>query len=1213
LARLYEPRVALDKNVVGYPLPALLDVQIGSYEWFLFEGIDEVFKEFFPIRSKDNDYEIRFVRSEVTLPDVTVEECIEKGLTYNAKIYAYMAFHNHKTGVILEGKVYVTDIPFMTRDATFIINGVERVIVSQLVRSPGIYFTGGEKRTANESAHMVKIIPYRGAWLRFEYDIKSSAYQVRLDSPRRVIKVPMIDFLMALGFSLDTEGERIYLSEEERAYIKEKFEIDLSDEYWPKEKQELRIEDRLKGTLRARSQGVRTKEDAQKEIWRKLHPTDPFSKEMLENMLPSRFFRPKNYDLAPVGRYCLNRKLELNFPLSVRVLTHADILEAFRALYELQEFGSRELDDLDHLNLENRRVERIGELLVGQFRKGLMRTERMVMERLMLPDVEKETPKTLVNTRPIIAAIKEFFGSSQMSQFMDNTNPLASLTHKRRLSALGPKGLTREAARFDFRDVHHSHYGRICPIESPEGPNIGLISSLAGYARVDELGFITTPYYVVENGRLTGEIRYLSAQDEFDHAVAPCTVRIENGVIVETSPLFVRRRGSYVQVHPQEVEFVEVSPAQFISVTTALIPFLEHDDPIRALMGSNMQRQAVPLLFPQSPLVGTGIESKIAEDAGSLLLSPFAGEVVYADSERIRIRKAVVFDRLSGEILDIPSLEKVQKEEQLTREKFSYLFSPPEVEKEMYRKVCFQDRAVFRLRKESQHEEEIVLRKFQRSNQGTLINNRPRVRQGYAVIKGDLLADTASTSDGEIAMGANVLVAFLPWRGYNYEDAIVVGEQLIKNDTFTSIHIERYECEARTTKLGPEKITREMTGLHEEYLERNLDERGVVRVGAEVKAGDILVGKITPRSESELSGEEKLIRAVFGDKGKGFRNTPLKVPHGQEGFVISTAYYSRESDIELPHSVLEMARVYVAKKRKLSVGDKLSGRHGNKGVVSVILPEEDMPFLPDGTPIDVIFNPLGVPSRMNIGQLLETHLGLALSMVEADDEKFLKEVREAPGDDGLPMDQAEIETNNLEISLKPARKPLKVMNPVFQSVTEGKIRYMFKKLNLPLDGKTILWDGMTGLPMKERVTVGYMYVMKLNHLVDDKVHARSTGSYALITQQPLGGKAQFGGQRFGEMEVWALEGYGAANVLKEMLTIKSDDVQGRNRTYRAIVNGQVIPEPGIPESFHVMVHELKALGLDVEVVYEDEAQAKVLEPALEEKAKRTKKKEEVFE
>jgi len=872
------------------------------------------------------------------------------------------------------------------------------------------------------------------------------------------------------------------------------------------------------------------------------------------------------------------------------------------------------VDDTEHLNLGNRRVEHIGELLVSQFRKGLLRMERIVQEKLMLPEAAKETPKTLINTRPIIGVVKEFFGSSQMSQLMDNTNPLAALTHKRRLSALGPKGLTREAARFDFRDVHHSHYGRICPIESPEGPNIGLISSLATYARVNELGFIETPYYAVKEGRITDEVRFLAAHEEEEFAIVPSTVQLDAQRNIEPRLLYVRRRGSYEQVLSAEIDFMEVSPAQFVSVTTALVPFLEHNDPIRALMGSNMQRQAVPLLFPDSPLVGTGLEHKVAEDAGNLLVSPFCGEVTYVDSERIRLRKAVVFDRLTGEILDFPNLERVEREQELTREKYDYLFSPPEAGKAVYRRVAFGDRAVRRLtgHKISQIEEEILLRKFQRSNQGTLINNRPRVHVGNAAIKGDLLADASSTHDGEIALGQNVTVAFMSWRGYNFEDAVLVGEQLIKNDTYTSIHIEKYECEACNTKLGPESITREITGMQEEYLEKNLDERGIVRVGAEVSAGDVLVGKITPRGESDLTGEEKLIRAVFGDKGKGYKNTPLKVPHGQGGVVIHTSYYSRGDEIELPHNVVEMARVFVAKKRRLSVGDKVAGRHGNKGVISNILPEEDMPFLPDGTPVDIVLDPLGVPGRMNVGQVLESHLGLALMGIARSDEEMRAYVRRAPDTDDVPRDRSEVPPGPRDIWLRPAGQPLKVKNPVFRSISEAKIRAMYQKLGLPLDGKTTLYDGMTGEPFRERVTVGVMYVMKLNHLVDDKVHARSTGSYALITQQPLGGKAQFGGQRLGEMEVWALEGYGAANLLKEMLTVKSDDVAGRNRTYKAIVDGSAIPEPGVPESFYVMMNELKGLGLDVEIGYGEEAGNILLGPSTEEEQKVTKG-DEIFE
>jgi len=771
---------------------------------------------------------------------------------------------------------------------------------------------------------------------------------------------------------------------------------------------------------------------------------------------------------------------------------------------------------------------------------------------------------------------------------MDNTNPLTSLTHKRRFSALGPKGLTREAARFDFRDVHHSHYGRVCPIESPEGPNIGLISSLSSYARVNDYGFIETPYFKVEKNRITDEMVYLSADQELDQAICPSTaLRDKDGNLTEPV-LFVRRKGNFEQVAREEVQYCEVAPNQFISVTTSLIPFLEHDDANRALMGSNMQRQAVPLLYPSSAIVGTGIERKLAEDAGGLEISPFCGEVTYVDSRRITLRKGVVFDTQTHEIIDLPNLEKIEGEEVLNRSKFEYIYTPPDERHMRYRKLPFEDRGFRKLRKSNEHTETIWLRKFQRSNQGTLINQRIVVRKGNPVIKGDLLADSSSTNNGELSLGQNVLMGFMSWRGYNFEDAILVSERLTKNNLYTSIHIEKHECEARQTKLGPEKITREITGLSEEYIERNLDERGIIRVGAEVKSGDVLVGKITPKGESDLTGEEKLIRAVFGDKGKGFKNTPLKLPHGEDGVVISTAYFAREGGDELAHNVQEMARVYIAKRRLLQVGDKMAGRHGNKGVVSNILPEEDMPFLPDGTPLDIILNPLGVPSRMNIGQVLETHLGLACSQIDIRDDKTISGIVV----DSLKADsehhRADLAKADDAISFQRLGNPLKVVCPTFRGPSEDKIRGMFKRLNLPLDGKTVLYDGRTGEPFKERVMVGVMYFMKLNHLVDDKIHARSTGSYALITQQPLGGKAQFGGQRLGEMEVWALEGYGAAYLLKEMLTVKSDDVQGRNNTYKAIVDGRIIPEPGIPESFYVMVNELKSLGLDVTVIHKGE-------------------------
>ncbi|MBN2082441.1 DNA-directed RNA polymerase subunit beta [bacterium] len=1177
MGHLIETRYALDPQDVR-PLPNLLEVPITAFEWFCFNGIREVFDEVFPIISNDENYELHFNDYEIVLPSLSMRQCFDSDASYNATLRGIFSFHNNKTGEIKEQEVFICELPFLTRNGTFIINGVERVVVNQLVRAPGVYFIKGEKRTANENAHMVKLIPYRGAWLRYEYDVKTASYQVRMDSPRRVLKIPMMDFLKALGFVVDREKEKIFLPDE----LWE--EYGLTRDMWPEP--EMKLIEGLEGTLqRDTCTGMR---DAQIEIWRKLHPTDPYSDDVLSKMLPSRFFDTKRYDLARVGRYILNKKLDLAIPPERTTLTVADMLEAFRKLFLLQDYNRGQMDDIDHLNLENRRVEHVGEQLVSQLRKGLLRVERIVREKMMLPDAEKESPKTLINTRPIIGVIKEFFGSSQMSQFMNNTNPLTSLTHKRRFSALGPKGLTREAARFDFRDVHHSHYGRICPIESPEGPNIGLISSLSAFARVNEYGFIETPYYKVEGARITNDLVYLSADQELDFAIAPSTTERDTSGNITEGVLFVRRQGNFEQVARDEVEYVEISPNQFISVTTSLIPFLEHDDANRALMGSNMQRQAVPLLHPISPIVGTGIERKLAEDAGGLEISPFCGEVTYVDSRRITLRKGIVYDIQTGEILDLPNLEKIEGEEVLNASKFDYLFSPPQAQQVLTRKLPFEDRAFRKLKKSNEHVETIWLRKFQRSNQGTLINQRVVVRQGYPVVKGDLLADSASTELGELALGQNCLVGFMSWRGYNYEDAILVSEGLLKDNRFTSIHIEKHECEARQTKLGPEKITREITGLHEEYIERNLDEKGIIRVGAEVKSGDVLVGKITPKGESDLTGEEKLIRAVFGDKGKGFKNTPLKVPHGEDGVIIATSYFSRDKGHELPHNVVEMARVFVVKRRHLQVGDKMAGRHGNKGVVSNILPQEDMPFLPDGTSLDIILNPLGVPSRMNIGQVLETHLGLACSQIDIDDEDLIHKIHKDTNIPVYPKYKMDLSKEGATIRFNRKKRPLKVMCPVFMSPSEDKIRKMFERVELPLDGKTVLFDGVTGDRFKERVMVGVMYMLKLDHLVDDKIHARSTGSYALITQQPLGGKAQFGGQRLGEMEVWALEGYGAAYLLKEMLTVKSDDVVGRNNTYKAIVDGRIIPEPGIPESFYVMVNELKSLGLNVTVIHRGE-------------------------
>ncbi|MCD6118289.1 DNA-directed RNA polymerase subunit beta [bacterium] len=1176
---LIERRVKLAEDD-KVPLRNLLDIQTNSFENFCFEGIREVFDEVFPIVSNDEEFELDFDNYYITTPELELMDCFEQDKTHSGTLRGIFSFVNRKTGEIKEQEVYIAEMPFMTPAGTFVINGVERVIVSQLVRSPGVYFTHGDKRTSGEDAFMAKVIPYRGAWLKYEYDKKNSIYQVRIDSPRRVLKVPITTFFKALGFEIDNINHTIY-------YPDNRF----TKEQWPNP--QLEIKDTLHHTLER--DFTRNTLDAQKEIWRKLHPTEPFSKEVLSAMLPSRFFDEKRYDLAKVGRYVLNEKLGLKIPADIRTLTHADLLEAFRLLHDLQEYNEGEIDDVEHLNLENRRVEHIGELLQAQFRRGLLRVERIVKEKMMMPDIEKESPKTLLNTRPLIGVLKEFFGSSQMSQFMDNTNPLTSLTHKRRLSALGPKGLTRESARFDFRDVHHSHYGRVCPIESPEGPNIGLISSLATYARVDENGFVITPFLEVKNGVIQKDkIVYLTATKEKGYRIAPSTTALDkSGKIVEDS-LFVRHRSNFEVVSSEKVDLIEVSPMQFISVTTSLIPFLEHDDANRALMGSNMQRQAVPLLFPESPLVGTGSEMAIARDAGSSVRSQFCGRISHLDSKKINIEKGIVCDAHSGEILDFPNLEAQGTGEVLNRNKFEYIFSAPTPHQIIHTDVPFEDRKFVGLNRNPETIRATVrLRKFQRSNQGTLIDQRVRVTKGAAIIKGDLLADTASTDNGELALGRNILVAFLPWRGYNFEDAVVVSERLVKEEFFTSLHIEKHECEARQTKLGPEKLTREVLGLAEEYIEKNLDERGIIRVGAEVKSGDVLVGKITPKGESDLSGEEKLIRAVFGDKGKGFKNSPLKVPHGQEGVVIRTQYFSRKDGVDLTHNIVELARVYVAKKKALKVGDKVAGRHGNKGVISIVVPAEDMPFLPDGKPVDVVLNPLGVPNRMNIGQVLETHLGLACGFIDQSESSEIIKLLERSKDIPLEKSKDRFNLKINEIHTRKIDQPMRICSPVFRGISEEQIRVLFDHLGLPLDGKTVLFDGVTGEPFKERVLVGMMYIMKLNHLVDDKMHARSTGSYALITQQPLGGKAQFGGQRLGEMEVWALEGYGAAYLLKEMLTSKSDDVSGRNATYKAIVDGKMIPEPGIPESFNVIVNELKSLGLDVNVET-DESELKAI-------------------
>lgn len=1404
------------------PLPDLLDLQIQAFRWFCFEGLEELIKSVFPVHSNDKKFELHFDGLKICMPSKSVYECLEKDLTYEAKISGIFSFHDLFTYEIKEQEVFMGNIPFMTPEGTFIVNGVERVIVSQLVRSPGVYFTKGEKRTASENAHMVKIVANRGAWIKYEYDFKKKVYQVKVDNPRRQIKVPITIFLKALGFEVDRD--RRIISHPKLGYYLEKYLPNIKIDYdkvW--RRHEMKFDSGLNPTLE--QDLTNSQNEAQKEFWRKIHPTEPFSEDALEQLLPSKYFDPKRFDIAEVGRNILNSKLEIDIPKNVFVLTEVDLLESFRKLYYIQEYkydpitGKQiRLDDVEHLNLENRRVEHIGELLVNQLRKGFQRIERIIKEKMMQPTASKESPKSLIHIKPLSGVIKEFFGSSKMSQLMDNANPLTSLTHKRRLSAMGPKGLSREAARFDFRDVHHSHYGRICPIESPEGQNIGLISSMATFASINSLGFIETPFFRVEkpgqviyeqprpfvidtdvtveeikkqlegvnlnsdlilegfsissidefdklinlqaqediidtsdqevivkkhnkvdkksldkikaafinetidlnsinhafeieskviiskdkiltdadyqllydtvqkerqtltayirvefavdlpidpnktkeeivdllythnckaqldiidpknnevivkkNAKITEEqaekifkiaqkeklvlpllapfrvlnlaslkrafigdiqthqkyVEWLSADQEVPYNIAPSTTKFNEDWEITEEYVYVRKGDNFERVRCEDIDIIEVSPAQFISVTTSLIPFLEHDDANRALMGSNMQRQAVPLLHTEPPLVGTGNERKVAEDSGAMLLSPSCGLVEFYDSREIHLRKGVVYDSDTFEIIDIPRLHDLQAEEILTNDNFEHYYTRPNSLKPYFRSLPQSKRRV-RLLKKPDRLELIHLRKYKRSNQGTLINHKIRIKKDQIIVKGELLADASSTSFGELALGRNVMVAFMPWRGYNYEDAILVSERLIHNDIYTSLHIEKHECEARPTKLGPEQITREITGISDDYIERNLDERGIIRVGAEVKAGDVLVGKITPKGESDLTGEEKLIRAVFGDKGKGFKNTPLKVPHGEDGVVIETQYFSREQGDDLPNSIHELVRVYVAKKRTLKVGDKMAGRHGNKGVVSRVLPVEDMPFLPDGTPVDIVLNPLGVPSRMNIGQVLETHLGLACAMInESHAEDYQDLIKNV---DSISFDRSKRHHDlgkHDRIFFNPARKPLHIAAPVFESINEDTIRLLFKKQNLPLDGKTVLYDGLSGEPFIERVMVGIMYFMKLNHLVDDKMHARSTGSYALITQQPLGGKAQFGGQRLGEMEVWALEGYGAAYLLKEMLTVKSDDIDGRNKTYKAIVEGNIIPEPGIPESFNVMINELKTLCLDVTVFDEN--------------------------
>ena len=1035
-------------------MPNLIEIQRQSYEWFLSEGLRETFRDVSPIQDFTGNLSLEFIDYSLGEPKYSVAECKERDVTYAAPLRVKVRLTNRETGEIKEQDVFMGDFPLMTNKGTFIINGAERVVVSQLVRSPGVYYHAATD-PSGKRIYSATIIPNRGAWLELESDAHDSVH-VRIDRTR---KLPVTVLLRALGYSTNN---------------------DILEHYGDNEF--------LKNTLEKDS--TQSQEEGLVEIYKRLRPGEPPTIESARALLDGLFFDGRRYDLGQVGRYKLNKKLKLDESNDSRCLTPEDIFAVIDYFLKLMN-GEGTIDDIDHLG--NRRLRSVGELLQNQFRIGLARMERVVRERMTIQDVDAITPQALINIRPVVAAVKEFFGSSQLSQFMDQTNPLAELTHKRRLSALGPGGLSRERAGFEVRDVHHSHYGRMCPIETPEGPNIGLIGSLSTYARVNKYGFIETPYRKVdkEKGIVTDDIEYLTADTEDEFVIAQANAPLDEEGHFTTSRVDVRDGKDIVAVPPSQVDYMDVSPKQVVSVAAALIPFLENDDANRALMGANMQRQAVPLLRTDTPLVGTGIEYRVAHDSGVVVTSEEAGVVDRVTADEIRIRDD------SGRV-------------------------------------------------HTYH-----LTKFARSNQGTCINQKPIVKKGQRVKKDQVIADGPSTHGGELALGRNVLVAYMPWEGYNYEDAILISEKLVKEDLFTSIHIEEYECDARDTKLGPEEITRDIPNVGDEAL-KDLDERGIIRVGAEVRPGDILVGKVTPKGETELTAEERLLRAIFGEKAREVRDTSLRIPHGESGRVVDVKVFSRENGDELPPGVNKLVRVYVAQKRKISVGDKMAGRHGNKGVISRILPEEDMPFLPDGTPVEIVLNPLGVPSRMNIGQVLECHLGRAAK----------------------------------EMGIYTA-------SPVYDGAVEDDIMDTLEQAGLPRDGKTVLYDGRTGEPYDDEITVGYIYMLKLAHLVDDKIHARSTGPYSLVTQQPLGGKAQFGGQRFGEMEVWALEAYGAAYTLQEILTVKSDDVVGRVKTYEAIVKGENVPEPGVPESFKVLIKELQSLALDVRVLSESNEEVEI--------------------
>jgi DNA-directed RNA polymerase subunit beta len=1057
-------------NLSHSMLPDLIEIQRSSFRWFLEEGLIEELNSFSPIADYTGKFELHFIGENYQLkePKYNVNEAKRRDSTYSVQMYVPTRLINKETGEINEMQVFIGDLPLMTDRGTFIINGAERVIVNQIVRSPGVYYKAETDKNGRRT-YSASLIPNRGAWLKFETD-KNGLVWVRIDKTRKLSAQVL---LKAIGL---TDNE-------------------IMDG--------LRHPDFYEKTLD--KEGNPTEEDALLELYRKLRPGEPPTVNGGKQLLESRFFDPKRYDLGKVGRYKLNKKLRLAIADTIRVLTPADILAAIDYLVNL-EFDTGNTDDIDHLG--NRRVRSVGELLQNQVRVGLNRLERIIRERMTVSESDSLTPAALVNPKPLVAAIKEFFGSSQLSQFMDQTNPLAELTHKRRLSALGPGGLTRERAGFAVRDIHPSHYGRICPVETPEGPNAGLIGSLATYARVNPYGFIATPYYAVKDGKVLKENGsvYLTADEEDDLRVAPGDVSTdENGYIVaETIP--IRYRQEFDTCSAEEVDYVAVSPIQIVSVATSMIPFLEHDDANRALMGSNMQRQAVPLLRPERPLVGTGLEAQAARDSGMVVVSRTHGIVSFVDANVIRVR---VIEEENDRQTPVPGKEI-----------------------------------------------EYRLQKYQRSNQDTCLNQRPLVYVGEDVVPGQVLADGSSTEGGELALGQNVLVAYMPWEGYNYEDAILISERLVYDDVYTSIHVEKFEIEARQTKLGPEEITREIPNVSEDTL-RNLDERGIIHIGAWVESGDILVGKVTPKGESDQPPEEKLLRAIFGEKARDVRDNSLRVPNGEKGRVVDVRVFTREQGDELPPGANMVVRIYVAQKRKIQVGDKMAGRHGNKGIISRILPIEDMPYLPDGTPLDIVLNPLGVPSRMNVGQIFECLLGWAgenLGMrfkITPFDEMYGKEAsREA------------VHGKIREASHKPGKE------------------WVFDEDN---PGKVQIFDGRTGEPFDRPITVGRAYMLKLVHLVDDKIHARSTGPYSLVTQQPLGGKAQQGGQRFGEMEVWALEAYGAAYTLQELLTVKSDDMQGRNEALNAIVKGKPIPRPGTPESFKVLMRELQSLGLDIAV------------------------------